>query len=239
VLEDLPTVSQDQVVAVVPIRSEDSAATLTIAGRSVLDGTVRALRAVPQIGPIVLALEGIEKAECLAAIEKPEELGISVAVSAGNRWQTIDAALAIGGEAEVVLLHDPDRPLVSAPAVTELLAWSRELSAAVTAMPVHSSIKRVVDGQIVATVPRELLHEAQSPWVFRRETLAAALRLAIERGWPSGDELDLVRAAGIPVHIAEGHRFNVPIVSLADARFAEMAAGHRFVSIPGRVISPA
>jgi 2-C-methyl-D-erythritol 4-phosphate cytidylyltransferase len=232
-------VSQDQVIAVVPIRSEDSAATLTIAGRSVLDGTVRALRAVPEIGPIVLALEGVERTECLAAIERPEELGISVAVSSGSRWQTIDAALAIGGDSDVVLLHDPDRPLVSAVAITELLAWSREVSAAVTAMPVHSSIKRVVDGRIVATVPRDLLHEAQSPWVFKRETLMAALRAAIEGGWPSSHELHFVRSARIPVHIAEGHRFNVPIVSPADARFAEMAAGHRFVSIPGRVVSPA
>lgn len=225
--------SQDQVVAIVPIRPEESAATLTIAGRSVLDGTIRALRGVPQIGPIVLALQGIRKADCLAAIERPEDLDIAVAVSSGNRWQAIEAALAVADESEIVLLHDPDRPLLSVLAITKLLLWSSDVPATVTAMPVYSSIKRVIDGRVVATVPRESLHAAQSPWVFRRETLAEALRLAIDEGWSSTHELELVRAARIPVQIAEGHRFNVPITSPADARFAEMAVGQRLVPIPG------
>ncbi|HVA87507.1 MAG TPA: 2-C-methyl-D-erythritol 4-phosphate cytidylyltransferase, partial [Candidatus Saccharimonadales bacterium] len=236
--ENQPVVSQDVVVAVVPIRPGDSSVTLRIAGRSVLDGTIRALRAVEQIGPIVLAVQGIRNTDCLAVIENPRGLGISVTASWGSRWEAIRSALAMAGSGSTVLLHNPDRPLVSASGIVQLLAALRDVPAVVTAMPVHGSIKRVVDGRILATVPRDLLHVVQSPWVFQREPLERALRAAIAERWPASQELELVRLAGIPVRVAEGHRFNVPISSPADARFAEMAVRRRLVSVPGLVTTP-
>lgn len=230
---------QNRVVAVVPLRPDDCAASLTIAGRSVLDSTVRALRSVPEVGAIVLALDRIAAADCLSAIDDPKGLGILTSSPSTSRWAAIASALAVAGAADTVLLHDPDRPLVSAIGIGQLLRRSGEGAATVSAMPVHSSIKRVVDGVIVATVPRETLHAAQSPWVFGRQRLEAALHTAIDLAWTAEDELELVREAGIPVRIAEGHLFNVPIASRADARFAEMAVGRRLVSLPGRFATPA
>jgi len=229
----------NRVVAVVPLRPDDCAASLTIAGRSVLDSTVRALRSVPEIGSIVLALDGIAAADCLGAIDDPKSLGILTSSRSAGRWAAIASALAVAGEAETVLLHDPDRPLVSAIGIGQLLRQAGQNAATVSAMPVHSSIKRVIDGRIVATVPRENLHTAQSPWVFGRSQLESALSSAMALSWPAVDELELVRQAGIPVRIAEGNLFNVPIASRADAKFAEMAVGRQLVSLPGRFASPA
>jgi 2-C-methyl-D-erythritol 4-phosphate cytidylyltransferase len=238
-MEARQNMPQNRVVAVVPLRSDDCAASLTIAGRSVLDSTVRALRSVPEIGAIVLALDGIAADDCLSAIHDPRSLGILTSSTSTGRWAAIASALVVAGEADTVLLHDPDRPLVPPIAIGQLLLQSGPDAATVSAMPVNSSIKRVVDGRIVATVPRETLHAAQSPWVFGRQRLEDALHTAIDGSWTAEDELELVRRAGIPVRIAEGHLFNVPIASRADARFAEMAVGRRLVSLPGRFASPA
>jgi 2-C-methyl-D-erythritol 4-phosphate cytidylyltransferase len=229
----------DRTVAVVPIRFTDSVARLTIAGRSVLDATVRALRAVHEIGPIVLALDGIGERECLAAIQDPELLNVRVSAPSASRWLAIQSALAVAGEGSAVLIQDPDRPLISPVAVAELLRESGERPSVVTALPVYSSIKRVVDGRVVATVPRDALHAAQSPWIFERRVLDMALRGAIAHGWSITHELELARLANIPVYLAEGHPYNVPIATHADARFAEMAVERRLVSIPGGVAAPA
>ena len=56
-----PTItSTSSPLAIIPIHPTSPAGQLTIGGRSVLDATVRALRAVPSIGSIVLALEGVD-----------------------------------------------------------------------------------------------------------------------------------------------------------------------------------
>jgi 2-C-methyl-D-erythritol 4-phosphate cytidylyltransferase len=230
--------SQEQVLAVVPIRPGNPTATLTIGGRSVLDGTIRALRAVPTIGPIVLALEGVDAASCLSAIERPEDLNLAVTATRVNRWQAIEAALDLTHRSDIILLHDPDRPLVSAAGITDLLAQSQPYEATLTAMPVHGTIKRVEAGRIVGTVKRESLRVSQTPWVFRREVLARALRQAIDERWAPVDELQLARAAGIQVHLADGHGYNVPITSRADARFAEMAVDWRRVPFAGALTVP-
>lgn len=196
---------------------------MTIAGRSVLDGTIRALRSVPVIGPIILALEGVDATDCLAAIDHPDGLDLAVAPTRPDRWQAIMAALEMAGPSELVILHDPNRPLVSATGITSLLRRSHEFEATLTAMPVHGTIKRVAGGRIVGTVARDALHAIQTPWVFRRADLAAAICTAIAEGWAARDELHLARMAGIRVHLAEGHHFNVSIASQADARFAELA----------------
>ena len=229
----------DRVVAVIPIRQTDAVARLTIAGRSVLDGTVRALRAVDEIGPIVLAIEGEGARACLSAIESPGDLDLQVVDTAGSRWQAMRAALSVAGDSAAVLIQDPDRPLVSPAGIRRLLLEWRGHPSIVTALPIFSSIKRVVNGRVVTTVPRDSLHAAQSPWVFERAALEAALDAAITDNWPISHELELARRANIPVHLAEGHPYNVPIATHADARFAEMALERRLVAIPGGAPAPA
>lgn len=225
--EDPVTVSKELAVAIIPIRRGSSSATLTIAGRSVLDGTIRALRAVPSIGSIALALENIDQAACLAAIERPETLGLRVTETMASRWLAMDAALELLDGSPIVVVHEPDRPLVSADGLAMLLSRSDEFEAAVTAVPVQDTIKRVRGQQIVDTVPRETLHISQTPWVFRREVLAAAVQQAIADRWDVRDELQLARKAEIRVQLAEGYRFNLPIASAADARYAEITTRQR------------
>lgn len=231
--EDPIIVSVTRAVAIIPIRPGNSAATLTIAGRTVLDGTIRALRAVSMIGSIVLALENVDQAVCLSAIDRPEDLDLVLTETRESRWLAIEAALDLAEGADIVLLHEPDRPLVSSAGITDMLRRSGEFDAWLTAMPVNGTIKRVVDRRAVETIRRETLRSTQTPWVFGREQLARAVRRAISEGLPADDELQLAHSAGIPVHLAEGHRFNVPIASPADARFAEIAVGRHPLALAG------
>lgn len=208
--------------AIIPIRRGCPSATLTIAGRSVLDGTIRALRAVPTIGPIVLALEGIDRASCLSAVEHPEELDLLVTETMPTRWLAIEAAMELVGDAHYVVVHEPDRPLILATWLTGVLRGLNGIEAALAAVPAHDTIKRVSGTQVVETLPRETLHVSQTPWIFERDVLARAVHHAIAGGWEARHELELARRAGIRLQLIEGHRFNQAIASATDARYAEI-----------------
>ena len=221
------------VVAIVPIRSDSSATSLSIGGGSVLRATIQSLRAVPRIGTIVLALEGPPPEGLTASIDSPGDRPVLASRPVRGRWAAIQAALDVGGDAETVLVQDPNRPLVSPATIAQLLAVKREAGAVVVAAGVVSSMKRVVEGRVVATVPRESLFVDQGLWRFKRTTLEAALHAAVAEGWDVPNELALAHRAGIPIAIASAEESNVAVVSRADARFAELAIERGLASLPG------
>jgi 2-C-methyl-D-erythritol 4-phosphate cytidylyltransferase len=220
-----PTISsRSSALAIIPIDPTSPAGLLTIGGRSVLDATIRALRAVPAIGPIVLALEGVDASAWLAAIERPEELRVSATSTHADRWRAIAEALEAEPSLDTVVLHEPERPLLTPASVMALLTALRD-GGVVLGVAVHESIKRVVDGLVVGSVARETVHAVQAPFVFRREPFAMAVRQAVADRWTCRDELQLARMAGIRLHLVDGSRSNLPIRSARDARFAELRSG--------------
>ncbi len=217
-----PTItSEPSSLAIIPIHPTSPAGQLTIGGRSVLDATVRALRAVPSIGPIVLALEGVDADACLSAIERPDELRVAVTATHSNRWQAIASALEVEPSLGTVLLHEPERPLLTPASLTALIGALRG-DGALLGVAVHETIKRVLAGRVVSTIPRETVHAVQAPCVFRREPLVSAVAQAVAERWPCRDELELARATGLRVHLVDGLRSNLPIQSARDARYAEL-----------------
>ena len=222
--EDEADVAVDgAVLAVITLRPADPAVNLLIRGRSVLDQTIAALRAASWIGPIVLALEEISQAEAVAAIFDPGALRVQAAGPSADRWRAISDALALAPPTEHVLVHDADRPLVSRAVLARLLAIARNAPVVATGTPVRSSIKRVAEGRIVATVPRDGLHVIHGPWLFRRAVLQQALDAVPPTERAAEDEIALLGRGGVAIRLVTGDPLNVPVRSPADARFAELA----------------
>ncbi len=213
--------SEPSALAIIPIHPTWPAGQLTIGGRSVLDATVRALRAVPSIGPIVLALEGVDAEACLSAIERPDELGVGATANHSSRWLAIAEALEAEPSLGTVLVHEPERPLLAPSSLTALLDGLRG-DGAMLGIAVHETVKRVVAGRVVGTIPRETVYAVQAPSAFRREPFAAAVARAVAERWTCRDELALAGRAGLRVRLVDGPRSNLPIRSARDARYAEL-----------------
>lgn len=208
-------------LVILPISAASPATRLVIGGRSVLDATVRALRAAPGIGPIVLALDGVDADACLSAIEHADELRVSATAPFPDRWRAIAAALEAEPSLETVVVHEPERPLL-APESLDALLDAIAADGAVLGTAVHETVKRVVGDRVVATIPRETLHAVQAPCAFRRDALAGALARAVDERWTCRDELGLARTAGLSLRLVEGPRSNLSIQSARDARYAEL-----------------
>jgi 2-C-methyl-D-erythritol 4-phosphate cytidylyltransferase/2-C-methyl-D-erythritol 2,4-cyclodiphosphate synthase len=155
-------------------------------------------------------------------------------VPGGERRQdsVANAFAAVGPEADIVLVHDAARPFVSADVITRAIEAAAAHGAAIVAVPVSDTVKRVAqDGVIAETLPRDEIFLAQTPQAFRRDVLGAAIA-AGRTAATATDEAMLAEAAGHRVHVVVGDSTNVKITTAADLERARAAAAP---AVAGRV----
>lgn len=208
-------------VAIIPVGPGDPSTTLTVHGRAVLDWTVRRLLAATEIDRIVLAVDGMPAALALRAVGRTGGLTRLATAAGPDRAGAIRAGLALAGPSDAVFLCPPDRALGPASAIDELILRSQGVDAVAAARPVRSTLKRVVGGRVVATVPRDDWHADAGPWLFRRDALERALAVAEATGRPVVDDLDLALGGRLRVRLVAASATDLPIRTSADARFAE------------------
>lgn len=117
-----------------------------------------------------------------------------------------------------VLVHDAARPFADAFLIDRAVASVRKNGAAIPAIRVTDTIKRVdANGRIVANVVREELRAVQTPQAFRfEEFLAAHRRAASEGRHDFTDDAALMEWAGTPVAIFEGSTSNMKLTTPED-----------------------
>ena len=118
------------------------------------------------------------------------------------RSDTVRAALAvIPSSAEIIVVHDAARPLAP-PSLFRAVIGAVEAGAdaAIPALRVPDTVKRVVDGVVLETLDRSELVLVQTPQAFRADVLRAA-----HVGAPDAtDDAALVEAAGGRVVVVDG-----------------------------------
>jgi 2-C-methyl-D-erythritol 4-phosphate cytidylyltransferase len=198
-------------------------ALVELAGRTLLDRSIGALRETSGIGRIVVALPlGVEAPAGVQGVEGGPARSDSV----------LRALQAAGGEEELVLVHDAARPLLSprlAERVIGALRADPAAEAAIAAAPVTDTIKRAApDGAVLETLPRSELWSVQTPQVFRREALARALAVGASELAQATDDASLIERAGGRVIVVPSDPRNLKVTTPVDLRVAELllAEGH-------------
>ena len=184
-----------------------------------LEWSVEALRAVPGVQRIVVALP-------------PEHVGAApggtLGVAGGAvRSQSVREALAACPDGDPVLVHDAARPLASsalfARALEELERSGAD--AVIAAVPVSDTIKEVGedDRTVARTLQRGRLWAVQTPQVFRRQALAAALGEASDELLAQAtDDAWLIERSGGSVRVVSGGAENIKVTTPVDLRIAEV-----------------
>jgi 2-C-methyl-D-erythritol 4-phosphate cytidylyltransferase len=203
-------------------------ALVELAGRTLLQWSVDALRAVPAIEEIVVALP--------AGAQAPAG---TIGVRGGEvRSESVRLALAAaggGGGAELVLVHDAARPLLTAELAERVLAAVAEpgeglarVDAAIAAAPVTDTVKRAGrDGLVRETLQRSELWAVQTPQVFRRDALQRALDVPDDVLAQATDDAWLVERAGGSVAVVSAPRENLKITTPLDLAIAELLLARR------------
>ena len=199
-------------------------ALVALSGRPMLDWSVAALHAAEGIGAIVVALPG----DALHAAPAG-----CVAVAGGaERSHSVRAALAAAPQdADVVLVHDAARPLLTPELVERCLQALHEdggWDAAIAAAPVTDTVKRAADGlRVTETLVRSELWAVQTPQVFRRAALERALSRPDAELAAATDDAMLVERDGGRVRVVPAPRENLKVTTPLDLAVAELLLGRR------------
>ena len=94
--------------------------------------------------------------------------------------------------------------------------------AAALAVPVKDTLKRTDEkGYILDTPDRAGLWRVQTPQVFDRAALCAAMEQALSEGWDFTDDCQLMEKAGHPVRLVTGLDTNLKLTTPEDIRLAQ------------------
>jgi 2-C-methyl-D-erythritol 4-phosphate cytidylyltransferase len=181
-----------------------------LAGRPMLEWSLDALRAAPAVERVVVAV--------------PPGVSYPGGVAGGDaRSQSVRNALAAAGDADVVLVHDAARPLLDADLVGRCIAGlDGDADAAVAAAPVTDTVKEAADGTVLRTLDRTRLWAVQTPQVFHRAALEAALSQPDAVLAAATDDAGLVEARGGVVRVVASTARNLKVTTPTDLRLAEL-----------------
>jgi len=148
--------------------------------------------------------------------------GITVVEGGAERHDTIAKALdAVDPSIDFVAVHDAARPCLTADQVDAVFAAAIEHGAALLAVAVADTLKRVgPDRRTQGTVPRAGLYAAQTPQVFRKDWLIEAYATRHQVGESITDDAQLIEAMGHPCAIVDGSPMNLKITTQADLKLA-------------------
>jgi 2-C-methyl-D-erythritol 4-phosphate cytidylyltransferase len=154
-----------------------------------------------------------------AGVDWQAPAGVRTAVGGATRSDSVRAGLACVPEGvDVVVVHDAARPLASRRLFALVIAAVTEgADAAVPAVAVIDTLKRVEHGRVLETVAREGLMAVQTPQAFR----AAALVHAHAQRGVDTDDAALVEAFGGRVVVVDGERRNFKLTLVDDLELAQ------------------
>lgn len=145
--------------------------------------------------------------------------GVTATIGGATRSDSVRAGLAsVPDDVDVIVVHDAARPLATRRLFASTIAAVIDgADAAVPALPVPDTVKRVDGEHVVETIPRDGLVAVQTPQAFR----ASALRRAHETGSVDTDDAALIEAAGGKVVVVEGERRNLKLTIADDLELAQ------------------
>ncbi len=184
--------------------------------RLVLTWSLDALAASGALDRLALVVSRERVSDARRLLGRP---GVPLTVIAGGERRRDSVAVGVDalGDQDWVLVHDAARPFVDRDLILRGLDAARETGAAVAGLPVRDTIKRVSGRDVVETLRREELWAVQTPQVFRRELLSAALASSDD---DVTDEAALVERMGKTVRVYLGDVANFKITTREDLSLA-------------------
>ena len=191
---------------------------LLLDGKPILHYTLSVLEQCSEVDEVVLVVSEKEVMQAQQQIQVSYPKVTQVVLggkerqdSVYNGWRSLDPGT------EIVVVHDGVRPFVPPDLISETIGAARDFGAAITAIPVSDTIKKVsADGRVERTVDRTGLWRVQTPQTFRYSLLGEAFQKAQADGFYGTDEGSLIEHLGKEVKVVPGSELNIKITRSED-----------------------
>ena len=192
-----------------------------LAGRTVLERSVRCLTAHPAVGGVVVVLAPSEiEGPCRETVASWNGV-LAVVAGGATRSESVSNGVRAAAGADFLLVHDAARPLATPELVAAVVEATRKHGAAVPLLPIPDTVKELDDGWVAGTLDRGRLGLAQTPQGFRADWLRSALDRAHREGEAPTDEAAALEREGHRVRAVTGSPDNQKITTPRDLSEAE------------------
>ncbi len=197
---------------------------LKLRGRCVLEYAANTLMDAPWIDGVVIVTSPADDEFPKLALGKHWK--IHTAEGGNQRADSVLAGLKRVAElsktpAPYVLVHDGARPCLTRAELERLRDEASTGHGGLLAVPMTDTIKRAEGTHAASTVNRRELWRAQTPQMFRRDLLQAAIEDAIAKGLDITDEASAMEAAGYRPKLVLGSESNLKVTVPDDLALAE------------------
>jgi 2-C-methyl-D-erythritol 4-phosphate cytidylyltransferase len=199
---------------------------LALGGGPILAATVGHFARHRGFDAIVIAAPAAHVDRARRALRGLRRRGVVTVVPGGQTrqesvWLALQAAPA---DATFAVVHDAVRPFITAGLIDAVVGAARQSGAAICALPVSETVKRVRGDEVEATIDRADLWTVQTPQAFRVGLLREAHEKARRDGVLGTDDAALVERLGHPVKVVRGLEGNLKITTPGDLRRARRMA---------------
>jgi 2-C-methyl-D-erythritol 4-phosphate cytidylyltransferase len=202
---------------------------LTLGGEPILRRTIMAFASHEQIDAVQVIIHPADAALYAGATQGLPKLK-SVQFGGDTRQESVRRGLESIAKLgpKKVLIHDAVRPFVTPDTIAAVLAALAHETSAIVGVPLTDTLKRVENGIITATVPRQDFYRAQTPQGFRFDDILKAHRNAAIAKTSAGaaieftDDAMIAEWAKLKVRMIEGTENNFKITTQADLARAEL-----------------
>jgi 2-C-methyl-D-erythritol 4-phosphate cytidylyltransferase len=202
---------------------------LMLGRRTVLSYSLETFASLPETREIIVAVNPRDMRAAERHLARVRgRYKISHIVEGGKlRRESVANGLAkTAQDADLIAVHDAARPFASKDLVRRVIAAALKHGAAIPAVPVKDTLKRVSAGRVLETVHREELWHVQTPQIFR----AALLRKAYQKyrgATPVTDDAQLVERLRANIVIVESDDGNIKLTTPADMLHARLILRRR------------
>lgn len=211
---------------------------LSLLGRPVIAYAIDVFLADPACQHIILVIQKDEKElieQLIKKYFKRAKTKISIVVGGKERQDSVyNGLLAIDKKESFVFVHDGARPFVTRTLLKQLYRTVSEKKAAILGVPVKDTIKKIVDGKVEQTVPREYLWQIQTPQAFVAEELQYVHECAYQDHYIGTDDASLMEKYGNrTIEIVLGSYENIKLTTPDDMIIGEAIAKQRKSNLGG------
>jgi 2-C-methyl-D-erythritol 4-phosphate cytidylyltransferase len=191
---------------------------LQVSGATILARTLTHFVQHPDIGAVVVAAPPEHLGRARRVVESSR---VKIVAGGATRQESVWNALnAAPAGVEIVLVHDAVRPFIDRRLIDAVIAEAAAHGAAICALPIAETVKRVREGLVADTLDRSELWSVQTPQGFRAALLREAHDKARRDGIIGTDDAMLVERLGHAVRVVPGRAGNVKITTPEDLRRA-------------------
>jgi 2-C-methyl-D-erythritol 4-phosphate cytidylyltransferase / 2-C-methyl-D-erythritol 2,4-cyclodiphosphate synthase len=126
---------------------------------------------------------------------------------------------------DVIAIHNGSNPMVKSQEISHCIAEAKKHGAAVCAFPLKDTIKRVSNGFVKETIPREGIWQMQTPQCVQYGIFRKAKDASRKQKKYYTDDAALVEAIGKKVKIVQCSNKNVKITTPDDLEIAQKMLG--------------